>query len=97
MIMDCSYYLLSTSGIDVTIIPELDCRLNIIDPDKSSIDPEKGNQVVFANILSKELAFQVVGKTLNDTTEIIKAIRWYSIRKTFAAQDKPGEDETIAA
>lgn len=84
--MDYSYHLLSTCGIDIIIIPELDCRINIIDPKKNDIEIQKGEQIVFATVLSKELAFQVVGKTLNDPEHIINAIRWYGFQKTFVKQ-----------
>lgn len=84
--MNYSYHLLSSCGIDLIIIPELDCRIDIIDPIKNDINIQRGEQIVFATVLSRELAFQVVGKILNDPEHILNAIRWYSFQKTFIKQ-----------
>ena len=81
--MEYSYHLLSTSGMDVIIIPELDCRINVVDPIKDGVDPLKGEQIVFVTILNRKLAFQAVGSKCPSTDEIVKAARWYSRQKSF--------------
>jgi hypothetical protein len=95
--MDYSYHLLSTSGIDVIIIPELDCRVNIIDPAIDDVDPKRGKEIVYATILNRELAFQAVGQNCPETEEIIKAIRWYSLQKTFVSANYIKGIKTFAA
>jgi hypothetical protein len=81
--MEISYYLLSTAGVDVIIIPELDCRINVIEPGTEVPDPAKGKQIIFANVLNRELAFQAVGDSCPDIDYHVAAIRWYTYQKTF--------------
>jgi hypothetical protein len=75
--MGYSYYLLSASGIDVIIIPELDCRINIIDPVREGIDLANGNRIIYAEVQNKMLAFQAVGSNCQDEQDISKAVAWY--------------------
>lgn len=81
--MDVNYYLLSSAGVDVIIIPELDCRINVIDIGTEDPDPARGKQIIYATVLNRELAFQAVGKNCPDIDHHIAAIRWYTYQKTF--------------
>jgi hypothetical protein len=74
------------SGIEVIVIPELECRINVLDPIRHEIDPQKSDQIVYATILNRELAFQVVSIRCPQLKEIVSVIRWYSFHKTFAKQ-----------
>ncbi|MDN3579228.1 hypothetical protein [Mucilaginibacter flavus] len=82
--MDITYQLVVNEGVEMIIIPELDCGVYVIDPRKGDIAQNTGDVLAYANIRGKELAFKMVGEYTPENPGIAEVIRWYSYQKTFS-------------
>ena len=82
--MNITYQLISNQGVEMIIIPELDCGVYVIDPRMGDIAQNAGDILAYANIRGKELAFKMVGDYNPENPGIEEVIRWYSYQKTFS-------------
>lgn len=71
-----TYHLVASHGMDVIIIPELDCRLVVIE--KHDYSPQEVDLVIFALIGVRSLVFRVIHYKYEDLSPIHAAVRWYA-------------------
>ncbi|UOE49390.1 hypothetical protein MTO98_33900 [Mucilaginibacter sp. SMC90] len=71
-----TYHLVASHGIDVIIIPELDCRLVVIE--KKDYSPMQDDLVLCAVIGMRSLVFRVIRYQYEDLSPLHAAIRWYA-------------------
>jgi hypothetical protein len=84
--MDCNCHLTSIVGIEVIIVPELNCQIRVIGPAEYAMGSPYDGEMIFATIMNRELGFQVISESCPDLEEIVNVIRWYSFQKTFINQ-----------
>ncbi|UOE50870.1 hypothetical protein MTO98_07240 [Mucilaginibacter sp. SMC90] len=81
--MEKTYYLISSYGIDVIIIPELDSRVYVLDPLEDEINLGENEVLVTATISGRKLVFKMVSKEQVQENEITQAIHWYRDQNPF--------------
>ncbi len=73
-----TYHLVASHGMDVIIVPELDCRLVVIE--KYDYSPMDDDLVLFAVIGVRSLVFRAIRYEYEDMSPLHAAIRWYANR-----------------